>query len=143
MSSLPMHFMSLFKLPEGVPKDIEKIQAAFLWCGSQLSKKVHMVKWEVVTKSQNQGDLGIRRVRTMNECLLVKWQWRFWVKDNSLWKNPICSKYNALESRWFSFSAKSSRFSLIWKGIMLVALSRLDFLSFFQSNFALRWVMED
>ncbi|XP_028079407.1 uncharacterized protein LOC114281149 [Camellia sinensis] len=41
MSSLPIYYLSLFKIPVGVAKEIEKMQSAFLWGGSDLKRKVH------------------------------------------------------------------------------------------------------
>lgn len=62
LSCLPVYYLSLFRMPEGVAKDFERIQAAFLWGGLDLRKKVHLVKWEEVTRSIANGGLGIRRV---------------------------------------------------------------------------------
>lgn len=50
MTNLPIYYLSLFKIPVGMAKEIEKIQSAFLWGRSDLRRKVHMVKWEVITK---------------------------------------------------------------------------------------------
>ncbi|XP_028123599.1 uncharacterized protein LOC114320724 [Camellia sinensis] len=72
-SSLPVYYLSLFKIPVGVAREFEKLQARFLWGVSELKRKLHMVKWEDITKSVEQGGLGIRRVRVVNDCLLVKW----------------------------------------------------------------------
>ena len=45
LSCLLIYFLSILKIPVGVAKQIEKIQAAFLWGKSELKRKVHMVKW--------------------------------------------------------------------------------------------------
>ncbi|XP_028056988.1 uncharacterized protein LOC114260981 [Camellia sinensis] len=42
-SSLPMYYLSLFKMPEGVTKEFDKLQAAFLWGRSKLKRKIHIV----------------------------------------------------------------------------------------------------
>lgn len=46
LSSLPVYYLYLFKVPAGVAKLLDKIQARFLWGGSEVRKKLHMVKWE-------------------------------------------------------------------------------------------------
>ncbi|XP_028067002.1 uncharacterized protein LOC114269851 [Camellia sinensis] len=51
LSSLPVYYISLFKMPEGVAHEFQKIKAAFLWNGNDLKRKVHLVKWLEVTKS--------------------------------------------------------------------------------------------
>ncbi|CAL5374865.1 unnamed protein product [Camellia sinensis] len=46
LSSLPVYYLSLFKIPKGVAKELDKIQAAFLWNGSviELGRSLH--DWE-------------------------------------------------------------------------------------------------
>ena len=44
LSSLPIYYISLFKIPAGVAKEIERLQSTFLWGGSDLRRKVHMVR---------------------------------------------------------------------------------------------------
>lgn len=59
LNSLPIYYMSLFKVPAGVTKEIESIQAKFLWGGSEVKKKIHMVSWAKVTldkKTWRSGD---------------------------------------------------------------------------------------
>lgn len=92
LSSLPVYYLSLFKMPEGVAREIEKIEAAFLWGGDGLKRKVHLVKWMEVTKSVAQGGLGIRRIRDVNACLLLKWWWKFGNQISALWRHVICSR---------------------------------------------------
>ena len=50
LSNLPCYYLSVFKLPEGVAKTIDRLQAAFLWGSSEQKRKVHLVKWkEIIT----------------------------------------------------------------------------------------------
>lgn len=93
LASLPVYYLSLFKMPDGVARVIERLQASFLWGGSEVRRKVHTVKWSELTKSLEQGGLGLRRVKVVNSCLLIKWWWRFGYEKNALWRSVICSKY--------------------------------------------------
>ncbi|CAL5348848.1 unnamed protein product [Camellia sinensis] len=49
------------RMPEGVAKEIDRIQSRFLWGGDELRRKIHMVKWEEITQSKSNGGLGIRK----------------------------------------------------------------------------------
>ncbi|XP_028098838.1 uncharacterized protein LOC114298468 [Camellia sinensis] len=60
---------------------------------SELKRKIHMIKWDELSKRVDQGALGIRKVKEVNNCLLIKWWWRFGYEDEALWKRVICSKY--------------------------------------------------
>lgn len=73
LSSLLTYYLSLFKIPAGVAKEIEKLQSSFLWGGFDLRKKVHLVKWDVVTLNKRFGGLGVRRISIINVCLFLKW----------------------------------------------------------------------
>lgn len=44
LSSLPIYFLSIFKMPVSVAKVIEKIQRQFFWGDSVEKRKIHLVK---------------------------------------------------------------------------------------------------
>ena len=73
LSSLPIYYMSIFKIPEKVASEMDKIQARFLWGGCDEKRKMHLVIWDKATVSKEEGGLGIKKIRVMNECLLIKW----------------------------------------------------------------------
>ena len=49
--------MSLFKIPCGVIGRLEKLMKGFLWEVVEEGKKNHLVKWEIVIKSKEEGGL--------------------------------------------------------------------------------------
>ncbi|XP_028114698.1 uncharacterized protein LOC114312635 [Camellia sinensis] len=63
LSSLPVYYLTIFKVPVGVAKQLDKIQAKFLWGGSEIKKKLHMVKWEKVTMKKSLAGLGMMWVK--------------------------------------------------------------------------------
>lgn len=134
LSSLPVYYLSLFKMPEGVAKELDKIQAAFLWGGSVIKSKIHMVKWFEVTRSIIKGGLGIKSRRDVNACLLLKWWWRFGGDENLLWKKVLCGKYNIQGSKWYPNTEASQLHSRLWKDIISVAAFNPGLHSFFISN---------
>ena len=60
LSSSPIFYMSLFKIPKCVAKEINKIQARFLWRGDESKRKIHLVKWKEAQRNKNQRGLRIR-----------------------------------------------------------------------------------
>ena len=131
LSSLPTYYLSLFKMPEGVAKEIEKIQAAFLWGGNDLKRKVHLVKWVDITKLANQGGLGIRRIRDVNTCLLLKWWWKFGNQVNALWRRAICSKYKINENCWHPPLESHYKHSRLWTDIISIGASSRNIFNFY------------
>ena len=97
ISNMPIYLISLFRMPKGVIKRLEKIKRDFLWGGGNLERKLHLEKWKVICMSKDKGGLGIRGLLNLNRALLGKWNWRFAIEDNTLWKDIIRLKYGAEE----------------------------------------------
>ncbi|WMV58532.1 hypothetical protein MTR67_051917 [Solanum verrucosum] len=45
------------------------------------------------------GGLGVRNLRILNECLLMKWLWRYVEEEQALWREVIHHKYGR-DSQW-------------------------------------------
>ena len=93
MSSLPLYYMSLFPVPQGVIKKITAIQRQFLWSGSLDKNSMSLVKWETIQLPKNLGGLSIGNLLHKNISLLFKWIWRFFCEPKSLWRSVISEKY--------------------------------------------------
>ncbi|XP_028064362.1 uncharacterized protein LOC114267521 [Camellia sinensis] len=137
LSSLPVYYLSILKMPHSVIKTIESLRAAFLWGGSELRRKIHLVKWEEITKKRDQGGLGIRRIQDVNDYLLAKWWWRFGVEDKSLWKRVLCSRYQYNGGKWLPFPSSDEYLSKVWGGILRVGQSNSQLKSIFLDNIKL------
>ena len=57
--SLPIYFISLFRMPKLVCSRLEKIQRDFLGGGGNLERKPHLVNWKTVCSEKNKGGLGV------------------------------------------------------------------------------------
>ncbi|XP_028101439.1 uncharacterized protein LOC114300778 [Camellia sinensis] len=119
---------------EGVAKEIDKIQASFLWGGPDQKRRIHLVRWTEVTKSIKQGGLGIKRIKDVNVCLLLKWWWRFASDHESLWKRVLCSKYKFLGGSWLPNLCSSNHHSTIWGGTVAAADKQESLSLFYVSN---------
>ena len=93
-------FMSLFLLPRKVRMRLEKIQRDFLWGGGALDQRPHLVRWNLVCLERKKGGLGVRNLALMNKSLLGKWNWRFAIEREVLWKKVISHKYGVEEGGW-------------------------------------------
>ncbi|XP_078150757.1 uncharacterized protein LOC144546100 [Carex rostrata] len=90
LSSLPVHFMSVLKLPEWVILKIDKIRRNFLWHGVTDQKKgFNLVDWEVVCTPKQLGGLGVLDLRAFNKAMLLKWFWWWFKPEQKLWKPLI------------------------------------------------------
>ena len=95
LNSLPVYFMSLFKMPKIVAAKIVKMQRRFFWGGlNGESKCCPSVKWVDIELPKQLGGLGAGNILHKNLILLFKWWWRFSESDNTLWKRIIKSVHD-------------------------------------------------
>ncbi|CAL5411454.1 unnamed protein product [Camellia sinensis] len=132
LSSLPVYFLFLFKMLVGIARSIDKIQSNFLWGGTELRRKIHPVSWKEACLSKLQRKLGVKNLRKVNDCLLIKWWWRYGREENASWKQVLCSKYGGIGGRWSPFPVDSDVMSILWQDILSMkftnpALSELYF----------------
>ena len=73
--SLPIYFLSLFKIPQGIADTMERLMRDFLLGGDHDSSS-QLVRWEEVIKPKHRG-LDIGNLIFRNKLLLVKWLWHF------------------------------------------------------------------
>jgi hypothetical protein len=95
LSSMPLHSMSLFLLPDGTHAGFDKHRCMIFWEGTGEKRKQHWVNWHEVCQPKDQGGLGITNTRIMNIALLVKWIWRLFKEapEDTLWHRIIRAKY--------------------------------------------------
>ncbi|KAL6322779.1 hypothetical protein AAG906_019048 [Vitis piasezkii] len=117
LSSLPVYFMSLFLLPRKVRMRLEKIQRDFLWGGGALDQRPHLVRWNLVCLERKKGGLGVRNLALMNKALLDKWNWRFAIESEPLWKQVISHKYGVEEGGWCTWAERGRHGVGLWKAI--------------------------
>ena len=112
LSSIPIYWLSVFKMPSKVRLKIDQLRKRFLWYGGHtVKKKYYLVSWDTVCKSKNQGGLGIIDLKRLNQALLAKWWIRFQDPNISgMWKTILTAKYGQ--------SGFSSNCSSFWSGVL-------------------------
>jgi len=116
---VPLFYLSFFKAPTRVCKEIIQIQRKFLWGWGKEGRKIAWTSWENICKAKEEGGLGIKRIDFFNKALLAKWLWRLDSTECGLWKEVLESKYdlrrllnlctpnrNKFTSRWWNDLSK-------------------------------------
>uniref|UniRef100_A0A0A9SFH3 Uncharacterized protein n=1 Tax=Arundo donax TaxID=35708 RepID=A0A0A9SFH3_ARUDO len=98
LSSTFIYKMSLYKLPDWLITEVDRIWARFLWHGTLQKRKCHQKKVSQICVSKKGGSLGILNIRILNECLLSRWLYRFGEHNETLWKEIIDKKYAVYEN---------------------------------------------
>lgn len=75
------------------------------------------MSWETVTKSKDNGGLGLCNLELMNEAFLAKLGWRLLHEEDSLWSQVLKSKYNICTSDCTTWRSRPNS-SNVWKGIL-------------------------
>ncbi|XP_050221486.2 uncharacterized protein LOC126671737 [Mercurialis annua] len=115
--SIPVYFMSLFRMPGSVQNQLESYMIRFLWKGDISSRVLSKVSWKVICNDFQSGGLGFHNLKIRNQSLLFKWVWKVRINNRaSLWFNIASTCSNVVD--WNSLlNGDVKRMSFIWKGI--------------------------
>lgn len=116
-TSIPLYFLSIYRIPSKVSADIDKTIRDFLWEVANNYGGSHLVSWKKITAPKIYEGLGVGDLRKRNSALLSKWLWRFAQNNSALWKKIIKSKYGQTESSWFLNPIKKISNLSPWKHI--------------------------
>ncbi|KAK1285493.1 hypothetical protein QJS10_CPB20g00703 [Acorus calamus] len=118
LSSLPLFFLSVFRVPVGILDRIEVIRRRFLWQGAHEGpRKPHLVAWSTVCLRKEDGGLGILDLRDMNEALLSKWLWRWLCQPEHTWATIVRDRYGGHGLGGRRWPAIGPRTSALCKGL--------------------------
>ena len=117
LSSLPIYYLSLFRMPQKVCDRLERIQRQFLWGGSAPEKKFSLVRWATMCSEKKKGGIGIKSLSKLNKALLCKWSWRFANDQNALWRKAICCKFGESIGGWHTRDLRGGYGTSLWKEI--------------------------
>ena len=94
---MPVYFVSLLRILRVVRLKLEQIKRDFLWGREALERKSRLVKWATIHSNKMKGCLGVKCLFTLNRTLFYKWNWRFAVERETLWKQVINRKFGEEE----------------------------------------------
>nr|XP_029148315.1 uncharacterized protein LOC114925208 [Arachis hypogaea] len=94
LNSLPIYYLSLFKMLKAVAEKLISLQRRFLWSSEEGRTGMALIRWEVVQAPKKLGGLGVGNAMVRNTALLFKWWWRFAKEDCPLWKKVVASCHN-------------------------------------------------
>ncbi|CAM8979776.1 unnamed protein product [Rhodiola kirilowii] len=139
LCSLPLYYASMYKLPITVAREMERIQRQFLWGGTESRRKVHYVKWDVVTRPRKFGGLGIQGLVEKNMILLTKWWWKLVTGEGGLWRRMIMNKYDIAGAHDQSLvSIRRNRLSNSWKNILNIVQGNSEVAEAFREGVKLK-----
>ena len=76
--------MSVFRIPIGVARRMEKLQREFFWNDGIVKRRIHSVDWARICFSKKKDGLRVDRIADKGSSLLAKWIWRYGREEGSL-----------------------------------------------------------
>lgn len=93
VNSLPLYTVSSYRIPDYVCKMLDAKARNFLWTGDGEKGKLPCISWTKVCRPKDEGGLGIRTFREMNQALVAKLGCQLAVEEDRLRVKLIKSKY--------------------------------------------------
>ncbi|KAL0373133.1 UNVERIFIED_CONTAM: putative mitochondrial protein [Sesamum calycinum] len=115
LQSIPTYAMGVFRLPEGVMRDIQSLCADFWW-HNRGHRKVHWIAWDKLCARSVEDGLGFREFRAFNQAMLAKQCWRVFMNPHSLLGWLLKARYFPHSS--FLDAPLSLRPSLTWRSLL-------------------------
>ncbi|XP_059629720.1 uncharacterized protein LOC132272631 [Cornus florida] len=122
----------IFDIPMAVINQIQKMCRDYLWGSKEHAKKLHLLKWAMITRTKEEGGLGIRKlidIQVASKCVLV---WDFLTSKDRLWISWFKHKYTPNCNYWAVVPRMSN--SVIWKTMVAVREMMLQHCGFQISN---------
>ncbi|KAL5858720.1 hypothetical protein ACOSQ4_000016 [Xanthoceras sorbifolium] len=113
--------MQIIKLLNDLCCRLDKVNKDFLWGQTADRKTVHLVNWGTVCTSKDNGGLGIKSTKLMNQSLLAKAGWRLFQGEKGVWSQLITCKYLNNANLLNPGDGDKSVCSNTWKGIKFSA----------------------
>lgn len=92
LESIPVYWLSLFKIPISILEGIRRRITSFLWSGSGRDDKIHLVHWSCLARPKHSGGWGLRRLDPFSKALRMKSLWRG-LFSKTLWNKILIYKY--------------------------------------------------
>ncbi|GKB87478.1 RNA-directed DNA polymerase, eukaryota, partial [Tanacetum coccineum] len=93
LSSLPLYYFSIFKVPKGILNKMEAFRRNFFNGADIADRKMSLIGWKKILALKKNEGLGISSLFALNCALFLKWVWRFISNGSSLWSRFIKAIY--------------------------------------------------
>ena len=97
MSTSPNYVMQATASPTHLCEKLDKINRDFLWGSTSEKRRLHLVGWNKIIRSKEEGGLGIQAAKFKNLALLAKLNWSLNQEKESIWVKVILRKYYSVD----------------------------------------------
>ena len=87
--AIPSYIMQCAKLPGRILDGIDLVNRNFLQGTTETAKKIHWVGWQKVTRTKEEGGLGLQPAKGRNTALLAKLNWCLHMEREAQWAQVL------------------------------------------------------
>ncbi|XP_008227636.1 PREDICTED: uncharacterized protein LOC103327128 [Prunus mume] len=113
--AIPSYFMSVFRLPVGLCREIESIIAKFWWSKND-GRGIHWKTLRFMCQHKSDGGLGFKELTSFNQALLCKQGWRLLEFPYSLISRMLKARYFPQSD--FLAASSGSLPSFTWQSLL-------------------------
>jgi hypothetical protein len=88
-----MHTIGVCLLGDVIHKVFNKHRMRLYWEANGPKRKYHWVRWEAMCRPKALGGLWILDTKLMNICLMAKWIWKLYTREQGIWAEILRAKY--------------------------------------------------
>jgi hypothetical protein len=116
LQAIPSYVMSIFRLPNSLLDEIEKMMNAFWWGhGGANNKGMRWLSWEKLSVHKNHGGMGFKDLAAFNVAMLGKQGWQLQIESDSLVSRIFKARYYPNSS--YLDSKLGHNPSFVWRSI--------------------------
>ncbi|PNX71244.1 ribonuclease H, partial [Trifolium pratense] len=115
LQAIPSYVMSVYLLPDGVIKDIERMMNSFWWGGGANNKGIRWLAWDRMTIPKDQGGMGFRDLHSFNLAMIAKQGWNIMTKPHTILAKLYKARYFPNSSLFESKLGHNPSYA--WRGI--------------------------
>lgn len=134
LSSLPIYFLSLIKMPAMVELKLTRLMRKILCDEKENKKKMCWVSWDKICKLKNKGGLGVKNMRCTSKALKAKWVWRYIREKKALWRRVIQEKFHNNVEVFMPNDDAAPQGRIMWKNILQSSILLQDSVGFNLNN---------
>ncbi|KAJ1686323.1 hypothetical protein LUZ63_017713 [Rhynchospora breviuscula] len=112
---LLLYTMSTTALPASIIRTIEGKLRSFFWDKGD-GARMPLVAWSSITKSKDQGGLGLKDLTAFNKSLHMKAMWAIISKSSATWVSLVKAKYLSRANIWQT--QRTRRCTALWRALL-------------------------
>ncbi|XP_061358638.1 uncharacterized protein LOC133302833 [Gastrolobium bilobum] len=116
LEALPAYTMQSTDVPISICKEVEKMTRGFIWGSNRSKRKVHLVSWENVYRVKEEGGLGLRDQKLINQAYAMKIGFGVMMNHDTLWARILRCKYK-VGAELVPMLKEGRSNSNVWKGV--------------------------